>query len=166
MKQAEIFGSMRWWDVADQVDSIDDLPSEFREAKKLWDEDADGNWEEIIGLLQPFIEGTFVCEGIPDYENIFEFEEGSWPEFSSNKTELVGVDFTASSPLPRVKTQARFLVNFKDDINPDELEATLEEEGESLSYCVSFRWVLEDLSDDFDLTYGDNQGAEAIIMGE
>ena len=166
MKQAEIYGNMEWWDVAEQVDSIDDLPNEFEEAKKLWEEDAEGNWKQIVDLLQPFIEGTFVCENIPDWEDIFEVEEGSWPEFSSNETKLVGVDFGASSPLPRVKTEARFLVNFKDEINPDELEDTLEEEGESLSYCVSFRWVLEDLSDDFELTYGDNQGAEAKILGK
>ncbi|MDG1988107.1 MAG: hypothetical protein P8J18_09015 [Halieaceae bacterium] len=165
MKQAEIYGNMKWWDVAEQVDSIDDLPNEFGEAKKLWEDDADGNFKQIVDLLQPFIEGLLVCESIPDWENIFEVEEGSFPEFSSNDVKLAGVDFGASSPLPRVKTEARFLVNFKDDINLDELEDTLEEEGEYLHSCVSFMWVLEDL-DDFDLTWGDNQGAEAMILAK
>ena len=163
MKQAEIYGNMKWWDVAEQPDSIDDLPSEFAEAKKLWEEDEDGNFEQIVDLLQPFIGAFFVCGNIPDWENIFEVEEGSFPEFSTNDVKLAGVDFNASSPLPCVKTEARFLVNFKDDVNLDELEDTLEEEGEALFYCITFLWQLEDLSDDFSLHDGDNQGAEAIL---
>ena len=52
-----------------------------------------------VSFLQPFIEGTFVCENIPDWEDIFEVEEGSWPEFSSNETKLVGVDFRIACKL-------------------------------------------------------------------
>ena len=57
----------------------------------------------------------------------------------SHELQLVGVSFEDATPIPKVKTQARFRVPFADDTNFESLEDELEAKGSHLCDCISFR---------------------------
>ena len=63
MIEKTIYGTMEWWDVAEQPDDFESLPSEFKEAFDLWKEDGEKNFEKIVLLLEA---GHFVAENIYD----------------------------------------------------------------------------------------------------
>ena len=161
MIERTVYGTMEWWDVAEQPDDFESLPSEFKEAFDLWKEDGEKNFEKIVLLLEGFLAGHFVAENIYDFEEFFEFE--SFPEAESHELQLVGVSFEDATPIPKVKTQARFRVPFADDVNFESLEEDLEAKGSHLCDCISFRWILDEL-DDYDTSFGDNLGTEALLL--
>ena len=163
MIERTIYGTMEWWDVAEQPDDFESLPSEFKEAFDLWKEDGEKNFEKIVLLLEGFLAGHFVAENIYDFEEFFEFE--SIPEAESYWLELVDVSFEHATPIPTVGTQARFRVPFSDDVNFESLEEDLEAKGSHLYDCISFRWILDEL-DDYDTSFGDNLGTEALLLGD
>ena len=72
MIEKTIYGTMEWWDVAEQPDDFESLPSEFKEAFDLWKEDGEKNFEKIVLLLEGFLAGHFVAENIYDFEEFFE----------------------------------------------------------------------------------------------
>lgn len=156
---------MKWWDVAEQPDSFQDLPAEFKEAFDLWSADGEKNIDRIILLLKDFLTGLFVGENIPDFEDFFEFE--SFPEVESYELKLVGVSFENATPIPRVKTEAYFKIPFSDEVDFNTLENDLEERGRSLYDCIVFQWNGEELDDlNLDTTFGDNQGCEAWVFDD
>jgi hypothetical protein len=161
MIEKTVYGNMEWWDVAEQPDDFESLPIEFKEAFDLWQEDGEKNFEKIVSLLEGFLAGHFVAENIYDHEEFFAFE--SFPEAESYELQLVGVSFEDATPLPKVKTQARFRVPFSDDVNFESLEEDLKDKGSHLCDCISFRWVLDEL-DDYDTSFGDNLGTEALLL--
>ena len=163
MIERTIYGTMEWWDVAEQPDGFESLPREFKEAFDLWKEDGKKNLEKIVLLLEGFLAGHFVAENIYDFEEFFEFE--SIPEAESYWLELVDVSFEHATPIPTVGTQARFRVPFSDDVNFESLEEDLEAKGSHLYDCISFRWILDEL-DDYDTSFGDNLGTEALLLGD
>ena len=114
-------------------------------------------------MLEGFLAGHFVAENIYDFEEFFEFE--SFPEAESYELQLVGVSFEDATPIPKVKTQARFRVPFSDDINFESLEEDVEAKGSHLCDCISFRWILDEL-DDLDTSFGDNLGTEALLLDD
>ena len=159
-----VYGNMNWWDVSEQPSSFEDIPTEFTKSYDLYNKNSEKNYKEILNLLQPFIMGFFIAENIEDYDEIFAFDD--IPECESFLLEIVGVDFKSQSPLPRVKTQALFKVPFVDNIDNVNLDEYFQKKGGELYECISFRWNLPDDDDELDLTFGDNQGAEACIQNE
>ena len=165
MIEKKLYGNMEWWDVAEQPDSFQDLPAEFKEAFDLWSANGEKNIDRIISLLENFLIGFFVAENISDFEDFFEFD--SFPEVESYELKLVGVSFENATPIPKVKTEAYFKVPFSDEIDFNTLEDDLEERGCSLHDCISFKWVSEELEDlDLDTTFGDNLGCEALVLDD
>ena len=163
MIEKNLVGNMKWWDVAEQPDSFESLPSEFKEAYDLWSVDGEKNIDKIISLLETFLTGIFVPENISDFEDFFEFD--SFPEVESYELKLVGVSFENAMPIPKVKTEAYFKVPFSDEVDFETLDDDLEERGGSLYDCISFAWVFDELEDlsDLDTSFGDHQGCEAYL---
>lgn len=161
--EKNVYGYMKWWDVAEQPESFSDVPPAFKQSYDLWHQNADENLQQIIELLQPYIKGYFLPENIMDFDEIIEVD--GFPEYENNEIRLVGVDFDGQEPLPKVKSEALFKVPFVDNIDEIDLDEWLEDHGGSFADCISFHWVLAENDDDdqLDLSFGDNQGTEAFI---
>tara|TARA_B100000700_G_C15003417_1_gene837367 strand:- start:80 stop:568 length:489 start_codon:yes stop_codon:yes gene_type:complete len=162
MKLKQVYGAMEWWDVAEQPSSFSELPQEFQQAHKLWHTDKEGNFTAIVDLLQPFLIGIFVARNLDNYEELFEFANVA--ECESKKLRLVGIDFRSQNPLPRVKTEAIFIVPCVANIDDIKLEEWFQDQGGNLSDCISFGWNISLVGKNFDLTFGDNQGVEALFQ--
>ena len=145
------------FDVAEQPDDINLLPSEFNEAKQLL-EKSEKNQAKAVALLQPFVKARLVFGNIDNADDLF----GSLEEVESDNVRLVAVDFS-SSPFPRCKAEADFKVDLvKNPETVDFLE--WESENSLLSDAVVFYWDVErnDATEDLDFTYGDHLGVECF----
>lgn len=164
------YANMDWFEVAEQPMSINDLPGEFKEAKKLWDIDPDGNQGKIIELLNAYIGAVFVADNIFGWEDVFAStgDEG-FSEWESFDVKIVGIDFS-NSPIPLCKAEAYFDLPMKADFDFETIDSWLEENGATLSDAIGFNWnkiPRNKKTRDLDFTQGSHQGVECVpIFGD
>ena len=62
---------MDLWDVAEQPQGFDALPTEFITAHGLWETSAEKNFKNITQLLKPYVYGLFVAYNLSDSRTNF-----------------------------------------------------------------------------------------------
>ena len=162
--KCHFYANMNWWDVAEQPDSMSDLPSEFAQAKALWDKGPEQNMGRILELLHPFVGACFIPSNIEGWEELFVDSSGDGiVEIEPMVVKLVGIDFS-SDPFPICKSEAYFDV----EVTPA-FASTDHDEWQSVNGYftdgVVFRWDVprSDETEDLDFTCGDNQGVECYV---
>lgn len=156
---------MDWFEPADQPENIEDLPTEFAEAKTLWEKDAEGNQEKIIQLLTPFVGARFMPSNIPNWEELFVDADGEeMIELPATSVNVIGIDFE-SSPIPICKAEAYFEAQVTDEFAATDLEEW-QDNNERFTDGVAFYWDLpqDGELEDLDFTFGDNQGVECAAL--
>lgn len=160
-KIAKFYGTIDWFNVAEQPDSLTDLPDDFDKAYKLWSQDKDKNFEEIINLIEPYLNANFVIPALNDWENIFVEVDGHELEAASIKMKLVGVDFSVN-PIPQCKAEAWFEIPIHSHITNHEIDEWQDVSGSSLTDALSFSWNID--QDDLDFSCGDHMGVEVVML--
>ena len=159
-KMQTFYGNMNWFDVeeCEQPDGFDVLPEAFQLAKRLWDEDADGNIDKIIEMLSPFVRAYFFPTNINGWEELF--VDGMAGSAARDVT-VVGIYFR-SGPIPLCKAEAILDVEVTDNFASADLEQLGLYDG------VSFVWEIPgtDETEDLHFSWGDHQGAECHPMEE
>jgi Double zinc ribbon len=153
------YGNMKWWDPVDQPASIQDLPEEFKQAKKLWDRDASGNFDKMVQLLEPYIGARFIASNISDWEELF-IEGG---EIEASVVKLVGLSFEGGSLIPTCQSEARFKVRVKSKINEVNLDEW-QDEHSLFTDALIFYWNIPQprQGDWLDFGVGNHSGVECI----
>lgn len=166
MKKEEItvYGNVKWFEVADQPADFSEIPAEFKKAHELWIEDSEGNLENIIGLLAPFVEAFFLPENLASWDKIFADPSGvGSPEHKAFAVMVKGIDFKYS-PIPLCKAEALFKV----EINLGyRMVSDIEEWQRNNGFftgCLTFRWniPLTKKTDGLDFSQGGHAGCECV----
>lgn len=154
---AKFYGNMDWFDVDDDVDVV--VPPSFNQAKLLWIEDPENNFEKILKLIEPFVRAWFVPAALSDSEDIFPDQS----DFKAKQIRIVGIDFRAK-PFPVCKAEAWFEVPVSKSFAKLDLEKWQDDSGEYFYQAISFGWEIpsEDDSDSLIFTYGNNHGVECV----
>jgi hypothetical protein len=157
-----VYGNMAWFSPAEQPDSLDILPDDFAEARQLWEQDAEKNFDEVVELLSPYLGAMFVATNLEGWEEYF--SDDSDGEFFPDEINLVGVEFR-EGPLPVCKAEAWFDVELKPGKSKSDVEEWIDNDHEGGLYAaISFGWeIMDDDLDELDLTFAENMGAEANI---
>ncbi len=152
---------MSWFDTVDNPKDISVLPPAFAEAKRLWEEDREGNFEAIEELLGHYVQGLFLPENINGAEQLFPDRAG---ESEATEVRVVGFDFSQGN-IPTVKAEAWFEIDVVDGFDEIDLERW-QEKNDFLYSAVSFCWDIDmDGRDfEFDFTWQDHQGREATVI--
>lgn len=159
------YANMKWFDVAEQPQGFDSLPPEFAQAKRLWDDDSEGNIQQILEMLAPFVGACFIPTNISGGEELFADPDGNgFLVIESKDVNLTGIDFSRW-PIPKCKAEAIFKVQVKDDFASTDLDDWQENNGR-FTDAVAFCWNIERDSNtaDLDFTFGDNLGVECIAL--
>lgn len=164
MAKIRILGSMKWFRVAEQPDSLNHLPDAFHYARSLWDDDPVQHAEEITNLLAPFIGGNFVADNIKGWRNFFDGDQ--FGEFQAVEVRPIGFDFS-DAPLPLCKVEAIFEIPLCEGVSENDVAKWSDEilQGD-LYTAIIFYWDLYDIDElaDLDLSVGDHSGCEASIF--
>ncbi len=126
--------------------------------------DADGNLDEIIELLSPYVGARFIASNISGWEELFaDFDGSGLCEIESSEVRVVGIDFS-DGPIPMCKAEANFDVPVTGSIESADLDEWQEDNGR-FTDAVIFYWNVprSDETQDLDFTCGDNQGVECIV---
>lgn len=161
------YGNMKWFSVAEQPESLDQLPTEFVSAKKLWDKDAKRNIDQIIKLLSPYVGARFIASNIEGWEELFaDFDDSGFCEVESSELRVVGIDFS-EGPIPLCKAEANFEVPVTKEFKSADLDKWQEDNGH-LTDAVIFYWSVprDDETEELDFTNGDNQGVECVAVSK
>lgn len=159
------YGNMDWFSVAEQANDIDLLPAEFEQAKTLWDDDAEGNLDQIIDLLSSYVGARFIASNISGWEELFADPDGSgFCEVEASEVRVVGIDFS-EGPIPMCKAEAEFDVPVTEAFESSDLDEWQDENG-PFTDAVIFYWNVprDDETEDLDFTCGDNQGVECCVL--
>jgi len=100
---------MSWFDTVDNPEDISVLPPAFAKAKRLWEEDAENNFETIQGLLGHYVQGLFLTEAISGAEQLFP-EPFAEPEALMAPTPVLG-----PHPLPRLYLTESLLIECREN---------------------------------------------------
>ncbi len=166
-RKQRFYGNMKWFSVAEQPQDFDQLPPEFLQAKQLWDKDADGNLDEIIELLSPYVGARFIASNISGWEELFaDFDGSGLCEIESSELRVVGIDFS-EDPIPICKAEASFNVPVTRAFEATDLDEWQEDNGR-FTDAVIFYWNVPrgDETEDLDFTCGDNQGVECSPLSQ
>ena len=154
-KTVRFYGNMDWFDVDDDVDDIK-LPSEFDQAKRLWFEDSEKNFTQVIYLMEPFVRAWFVPAGVCDSEDIFPDQS----DIAAVKIKVVGIDFS-NEPFPLCKVEAWFEVPVSENFSSLNLDDWQNETGQYFYQAISFGWEIpSEAEESIIFTYGNHQGVE------
>ena len=155
------YTNMSWFDTVDNPEDISVLPPAFAEAKRLWQEDGEGNFEAIQKLLGHYVQGLFLPESISGAEQLFSDPFG---ESEATEVRVVGFDFSSGN-IPTVSAEAWFEVEVVDGFDEIDLEQW-QEENDFLYSAVSFGWDIDmdGREFEFDFTWQDHQGREATVI--
>lgn len=157
------YANMKWFSVAEQPDSIGQLPHEFQQAKNLWDTYGESSQKTLIKLLSPFVGARFIANNINGWEELFADPDSSdFVEIEASEVRVVGIDFS-ESPIPICKAEAEFDIPVTESYATTNLEDWMNDNG-YLTDAIIFYWNLpnNDETEDLDLTCGDNQGVECL----
>ena len=161
------YANMKWFDVAEQPPSEKELPEAFAKARALWQQDKEGNLDEILVLLSEYVGAFFIPGNISGWEELFNDPSGDgMPEIDATEIKVVGIDFS-SSPIPKCKAEATFIVDVTASFGSTDLEEWQENNG-TFTDAISFYWNIPrtESTEDLDFTYGDNQGVECNALDE
>ena len=161
------YGNMKWFDVAEQPSDIEDIPEAFAEAKSLWEEDKEGNLNQILDLLSEYVGARFLPSNINEWEELFEDQDGNGiPEIEARQVRVVGIDFS-SSPIPKCKAEAIFDVEVTNQFLSTDLDEW-QESNSPFTDAVVFYWNIpkNQSTEDLDFTAGDNQGVECVCVDQ
>ena len=164
-KSQRFYANMAWFEPADQPGSLEDLPKEFAEAKKLWSKNPVGNLEKIINLLSPFVGARFLPANLANWEELFVDSEGEgMVEIAATSVNVVGIEFK-ESPIPICKAEAYFEVKVTREFATTDLEEW-QNNNSRFTDGVAFFWNVPMQGDleDLDFTFGDNQGVECSAV--
>jgi len=164
-KTAIIYANMDWFDVAEEPKSISELPEAFAVAKQLFTANKNKNFDEIVKLLTPFLEGRFLPINLDNWEEIFADPEGfGIPESISKKIRIVGIKFS-KRVFPICRVEAVFDVPITGQFDETDM-ANWQDENSSLTDAVTFAWNVDrtDATEDLDFTSGSNSGVECVVM--
>jgi hypothetical protein len=164
-REQRFYGNMKWFSVAEQPQSFDQLPPEFLQAKKLWHKDAEGNIDKVIELLSPYVGARFIASNISGWEELFaDFDGSGLCEIESSEVRVVGIAFS-EGPIPMCKAEASFNVPVTRAFEAIDLDEWQEDNGR-FTDAVIFYWNAPrgDETEDLDFTCGDNQGVECNAL--
>ena len=157
----KIYATVTWGEVDSDVE-VENLPDAIVKAKKLYSEDADNNIAQMCELIQPFVTSQLIAENFDEWQEYF--DDSDFGEFDARKVNVVGVNF-GESTLPAIKAESWIDVRLKDGKMKEDVEAWLEESGDTLDLGVIFGWDFGEDSDE-DLTMAEHRGQEAIWIEE
>ena len=158
------YGNMEWFDSADQPDDIKQLPKEFQQAKALYKKNPEGNIEEIIKLLSPFVRARFIPSNISNWEELFKYPENEEVEVDATSVKVVGIQFE-DSPIPSCKAEAYFDIKVTDQFSKTDL-SEWQDQNDPFTDALVFYWDFPNNGDleDLDFTFDGHQGAECIVV--
>lgn len=160
-----VYGNMKWFRVAEQPPESDFLPFEMARARAQWEAEPQGNLEEVIKLVSPFVGGRFVADNLAGWRDLL--TEDTFGEFEASRLRVVGVDFS-NTPIPLCKVEGWFDLPLKDGVSQSDVDRWIDENhnGELFS-ALSFYWDFDNPKlDDLDLTVADHMGAEAVVIND
>ena len=152
--------TIKWGHSNDDV-NIDNLPTEFIQAKKLWVTKKATNIKKAGDLIAPFIACIFVegnCDG-----QLSELFLQSMDEIEADSISVYGLDFSESN-LPKVKISARFS-NIKSNglLDKNRLDAWQDDNG-YLDSCISFEWRIDGVDEELDLRSWNHEGLSFLLL--
>lgn len=155
------YRNMSWFDTVDNPEDISVLPPAFAEAKRLWKEDGEQNFEAIQELLGHYVQGLFLAENIRGAKQLFRHPSA---ESEATKVRVVGFDFSRGN-IPVIKAEAWFEVEVVDGFDEIDL-GRWQDENDFLYSAVSFCWDIDmdGREFEFDFTWQDHQGREATVI--
>jgi hypothetical protein len=71
-----LYATMKWFEVTDQPDNIDELPEAFAQAKSLWEKNKKGNLPKVLELLSGYVGASFLPSNLDDWEDLFVDPDG------------------------------------------------------------------------------------------
>ena len=156
MTKEETFEANIKWGVANDDIDPEQLPSEFVEAKSLWE----AKDERAFVLVSKFIRCVFIPDNIfGDISEILDLDD----EVEAETIVVTGLDFSKSN-LPRVCAYAHLKLSVVDGFGQSEIEEW-QDDNDMLDVCISFEWNLPDLSDDdLDIYSWDHEGLGFAIL--
>jgi hypothetical protein len=155
---AKFYGNMDWFDIDDDINGVV-FPPSFNQAKLLWTEDPEKNFDQVIKLIEPFVVAWFVPAALSNSEDIFPDQS----DVRAAKIKVIGVDFS-TEPFPLCKAEAWFIVPVSDFFSKLDVEAWQDDTGEYFHQAISFGWEIpsDDGGDSLLFTYGNNQGVDCV----
>jgi hypothetical protein len=137
------------WGICDGNPNLDDLPEDFKKAKKELERKSSDSFQ----LLAPFLRCVFVRSNlIYDISDLI-IEKGD--EFEAVKVTILGVDFDQGN-LPAVRAAAKFIIDCDKHLTKPIFDEW-QEENEMLDSAISFQWALpEEIN--FDLSLSNHKG--------
>lgn len=140
---------IKWGYSNDDVEE-DHLPPEFREAKRLWQEE---RIEEAGSLIAPFIRCVFISSNLNgEVTEILDVPD----EVEATEVSVYGLDFSETN-LPKVKASAKFVLQVTTPLTQERLNEW-QEENDMLDNGVSFEWSIEGVDEDLDLCSWNHSG--------
>lgn len=151
---------INWGYSNDDID-VENLPTEFIDAKKLWATKKPSNIKKAGELIAPFIACIFIegnCDG--DLSELF---SQSMDEIEADYVNVYGLDFSESN-LPKVKVSARFSgISSNGLLDKKRLDVWQDENG-FLDSCISFEWRLEGVDEELDLRSWNHTGLSLLLV--
>jgi hypothetical protein len=152
--------NIKWGYSNDDV-NIDNLPTAFVQAKKLWATKKAENIKKAGDLIVPFIACIFVegnCDG-----QLSELFLQSMDEIEADSISVFGLDFSESN-LPKLKISAKFS-NLKSNglLDKNRLDAWQDDNG-YLDSCISFEWRIDGVDEDLDLRSWNHAGLSFLLV--
>ena len=151
---------INWGYSNDDID-VENLPTEFIDAKKLWATKKPSNIKKAGELIAPFIACIFIesnCDG--DLSELF---SQSMDEIEADYVNVYGLDFSESN-LPKVKVSARFSgISSNGLLDKKRLDVWQDENG-FLDSCISFEWRLEGVDEELDLRSWNHTGLSFLLV--
>jgi hypothetical protein len=118
-----------------QPGSIDNLPSDFAEAKLLLKESKE-NISSVAVLLGNFVEACFDAENVPS--EAIEFLENQ-NVIPASSIQVIAAKFVGKAPIPRVTVEAVFDIPLKPEATREALNKYLVR----WAYCAIFKWKID-----------------------
>ena len=157
-----LYGNMKWFDAAEEPEDIMELPSDFMEARKLFVEDIEANFEKIITLISPYLRARYVPCNLSNWEEIFSVQDMA--EIEAEKIRIIGVRWDGVT-FPTCKAEAIFRVPITHQFADVEIDDWQENNG-LLFDGVVFYWDVprSEKTAELDFTFGSHLGVECAIM--
>jgi len=134
-KKMTFLAKIKWGECCESID-LEELPTDFLEAKKLWE----GKDEKCYEILKKYIKCYFVSDNLMgDITDILDIDD----DLESENISIFSVDFD-STCLPKISATASFEIPVEKIFSQAELDEW-QEDNDYLDSAVSFEWCFDEI---------------------